>query len=68
VVHRQTLRLKPRDPLQRFPPTDKGATVASVDVYRILEGRIVDGRLLEQWNHPDRFGVMYQPGNFPIPL
>jgi hypothetical protein len=23
-------------------------------------------KLLEQWNHPDLFGRMYQPGNFPI--
>ena len=63
VVHRETVRLKPKDPFRGFPPTDKEATVASVDIYRILDGRIV-----AQWNHLDRFGIMYQLGNFPTPL
>jgi predicted ester cyclase len=63
VVHRETVRLKPKDPFRGLPPTDKEATVASVDIYRIL-----DGRILEQWNHLDRFGIMYQLGNFPTPL
>jgi hypothetical protein len=44
-------------------PTEKEATVASMDIYRI-----VDGRIVEQWNHPDRFGLMYQLGNLPTPL
>jgi predicted ester cyclase len=63
VVHRETVRLKPKDPWRGIPPTDKEAIVASVDIYRILDGRIV-----EQWNHPDMFGRMYQLGNFPPPL
>ena len=63
VVHRQTVRMKPKDPFRGFPPTDKEATVANIDIYRIVEGRNV-----EQWNHPDRFGLMYQLGNFPTPL
>ena len=54
VVHRETVRLKPKDPVRGIPPTDKEATVASVDIYRIVNGRIV-----EQWNHPDRFSTMY---------
>ena len=63
VVHRETVRLKPKDPVRGIPPTEKEAIVASVDIYRILDGRIV-----EQWNHPDRLGAMYQLGNFPPPL
>jgi predicted SnoaL-like aldol condensation-catalyzing enzyme len=63
VVHRETLRLKPKDPFRGFPPTDKEATVDNIDIYRV-----VDGRIVEQWNHPDRFGVMQQLGNFPTPL
>jgi predicted ester cyclase len=59
VVHRATVRLKPKDPFRGFPPTEKEAIVASVDIYRI-----VDGRIVEQWNHPDRFGQMQQLGNF----
>ena len=62
VVHRETVRLKPKDPLRGFPPTDKEAIVASIDIYRI-----VDGRIVEQWNHLDRFGLMYQLGNLPTP-
>jgi predicted SnoaL-like aldol condensation-catalyzing enzyme len=62
VVHRQTLRLKPKDPFRGIPPTEKEAIVASIDIYRI-----VDGRIVEQWNHPDRFGMMQQLDNFPIP-
>lgn len=62
VVHRETVRLKLKDPFRGFPPTDKEATVANIDIYRI-----VDGRIVEQWNHPDRFGVMHQLGNFPAP-
>jgi predicted SnoaL-like aldol condensation-catalyzing enzyme len=63
VVHRQTVRMKPKDPFRGFPPMDKEATVVNIDIYRI-----VDGRIVEQWNHPDRFGLMYQLGNFPTPL
>jgi predicted SnoaL-like aldol condensation-catalyzing enzyme len=60
VVHRETVRFKPKDPFRGFPPTEKEATVANIDIYRI-----VDGRIVEQWNHPDRFGLMYQLGNLP---
>jgi len=59
VVHRATVRLKPKDPWRGIPPTEKEAIVSSVDIYRILDGRIV-----EQWNHPDLFGQMHQLGNF----
>ena len=62
VVHRETVRMKPKDPLRRFPPTDKEATVANVDIYRI-----VDDKIVEQWNHLDRFGLIYQLGNLPMP-
>ena len=62
VVHRKTMRFKPTGMFRGNPPTDKEATVASVDIYRI-----VDGRIVEQWSHMDRFALMYQLGNFPIP-
>ena len=62
VVHRATLRLKPKDPVRGFPPTEKEAIVDNIDIYRIVNGRIV-----EQWNHPDRFGQMQQLDNFPTP-
>ena len=63
VVYRETVRAKPKDPFRGQPPTKKEATVANIDIYRILDGKIV-----EQWNHPDTFGLMQQLGNLPIPL
>ncbi|HET9907283.1 MAG TPA: ester cyclase [Anaerolineales bacterium] len=62
VVHRETVRYKAKDPFRGFPPTEKEAIVSIVDIYRI-----VDGRIVEQWNHLDRFGMMYQFGNIPTP-
>ena len=59
VVHRETVRLKPKEGFRGIPPTEKEAIVANIDIYRI-----VDGRIVEQWNHPDRFGVMQQLDNF----
>ena len=62
VVHRETVRLKPKDPWRGIPPTEKEATIANIDIYRI-----VDGRIVEQWNYTDRFGVMQQLGNLTTP-
>ena len=61
VVHRETVRLKPKEAFRGMPPTEKEAIVANIDIYRIMDGRIV-----EQWNYTDRFGVIQQLGNFPI--
>ena len=62
VVHRQTMRFKPTGMFRGNPPTDKEAIVASVDIYRIVNGKII-----EQWNYVDRFGMMSQLGSFPMP-
>ena len=59
VVHRETIRLKPRVPVRGFPPTENEAIVDNIDIYRI-----VDGRIVEQWSHPDGFGQMQQLDNF----
>ena len=32
VVHRETVRAKPKDPFRGQPPTDKEATVANIDI------------------------------------
>ena len=62
MVHHETVRLKPKGPFRGFPPTDKEAIVANIDIYRI-----VDGRIVEQWTLMDRFGLMQQLDNFPPP-
>ena len=62
VVHRETVRFKPKGIFRGNPPTDKEATVAHVDIYRIVNGKII-----EQWNYVDRFGLMHQLDNFPMP-
>ena len=62
VVHRETVRMKPKGPFRGNPPTEKEATVVNIDIYRI-----VDGRLVEQWSHTDRFGMMQQLGVIPSP-
>lgn len=62
VVHREVVRVKPKDPYRGFPPTDNEAIVASIDIYRIVNRRIV-----EQWTLMDRFSLMQQLDNFPSP-
>ena len=62
VVHRQTRRFKPKGIFRGNPPTDKEAIVGSVDIYRIVNGRII-----EQWSYADRLGMMHQLDNFPMP-
>jgi hypothetical protein len=47
---------------------EKEATVAGIDIYRIVDSKFVDGRIVEQWNHLDWFDLMYQLGSFPTPL
>ena len=62
VVHRQTLRFKPKDPFRGLPPTNKEAIVVSIDIYRI-----VDGRIVEQWTQLDSLSLMQQLDSLPPP-
>jgi predicted ester cyclase len=58
VVHREIVRVKPKGAARGFPPTDKEATVVNIDIYRI-----VDGRIVEQWTLMDMFSLMRQLEN-----
>jgi len=60
VVNREAFRLKHRGAFQGIPPTGKEATVTSTDIYRIVNGKIV-----EQWTEADMLGLMQQLGVLP---
>jgi predicted SnoaL-like aldol condensation-catalyzing enzyme len=62
VAHRETVRVKHKGAFQGIPPTGKEATVTSTDIYRI-----VDGKIVEQWTESDMFGLMQQLGVIPTP-
>jgi predicted SnoaL-like aldol condensation-catalyzing enzyme len=62
VAHRETVRVKHKGAFQGIPPTGKEATITSMDIYRIVNGKIV-----EQWTEADFFGLMQQLGVIPAP-
>ncbi|WP_395729612.1 ester cyclase [Nakamurella sp.] len=49
-------------PLMGIPPTGRLLTFSGTDVYRI-----VDGEIVEEWSQPDLFGVLNQLGVIPAP-
>jgi predicted ester cyclase len=57
-----TFRFKHTGPFQGRPPTGKEATVTSTDIYRI-----VDGQVVEQWVEGDLLGLLQQLGILPAP-
>jgi predicted ester cyclase len=61
VVH-DTNRVKHTGAFQGIPPTGKEATVTSTDIYRM-----VDGKIVEQWLESDFTGLMQQLGVIPAP-
>ena len=62
VAHRETIRLKHKGTFQGIPATGKEATITSMDLYRI-----VDGKIVEQWTETDLLGLMQQLGVVPPP-
>lgn len=60
VAHRETVRVKHNRTFQGIPATGKEATVTSTDIYRIVNGKIV-----EQWTEADMLGLMQQLGIVP---
>jgi predicted ester cyclase len=57
-----TIRLKHTGAFQGIPPTRKEATVTSTDIYRI-----VDGKIVEQWTEGNMLDLMQQLGALPAP-
>jgi predicted SnoaL-like aldol condensation-catalyzing enzyme len=62
VVVRDTNWVKNIGAFQGIPPTGKEATVTSTDIYRM-----VDGKIVEQWFEADLTGMMHQLGILPTP-
>jgi predicted SnoaL-like aldol condensation-catalyzing enzyme len=61
VVH-DTYQLKHTGEFQGLPPTGKECTITGTDIYRI-----VDGKIVEQWFEGDYTGAMHQLDLRPTP-
>jgi predicted ester cyclase len=57
-----TVRLKHTGAFQGIPPTGKEATITSTDIYRM-----VDGKIVEQWTEGNMLDLMQQLGVIPAP-
>jgi len=62
VVVYDMFRFKHTGPFQGIPPTGKEATLTSTDIYRI-----VDGKIVEQWTEANLLSLMQQLGLLPMP-
>jgi predicted ester cyclase len=62
VVAYDTFRFKHTGAFQGIPATGKEATLTSTDIYRI-----VDGKIVEQWVEGDMLSLMQQLGLLPKP-
>jgi predicted ester cyclase len=57
-----TFRFKHTGTFQGIPPTGKEAIITSTDIYRI-----VNGRIMEQWTEGNLLSLMQQLGVIPTP-
>lgn len=62
VVTRWTCRGTHRGEFQGMPPTGKRMTMSGMTIFRIANGKLVEG-----WNNPDLLGVLQQLGAVPSP-
>jgi predicted ester cyclase len=62
VAAYDTFRFKHTGTFQGIPPTGKEATITSTDIYRIVNGKIV-----EQWTEANLLSLMQQLGIIPAP-
>jgi predicted ester cyclase len=62
VVAYDTFGFKHTGTFQGIPPTGKEATLTSIDIYRI-----VDGKIVEQWVEANLLSLMQQLGIIPAP-
>jgi predicted SnoaL-like aldol condensation-catalyzing enzyme len=62
VAIHDTYRLKHTGGFQGIPPTGKEVTITGTDIYRIVNGKIV-----EQWVETDMLGLLQQLGAISTP-
>jgi steroid delta-isomerase-like uncharacterized protein len=62
VVVYDTFQFKHTGMFQGIPPMGKEATLTSTDIYRI-----VDGKIVEQWTEANMLSLMQQLGVIPAP-
>ena len=62
VVVRETYRLTHQGEFQGLPPTGKEVSVTGTEIYRI-----VDGKIVEQWVEADMLGLLQALGVVPSP-
>ena len=60
VVIQTTSTMTHKGAFQGIPGTGKRITTKSVDVFRVVNGKIVD-----EWSYPDLLGLMQQLGAIP---
>ena len=60
VAAYDTIRQKHTGVFEGIPPTDKEVSLTSTDIYRI-----VDGKIVEQWIEGDMLGLLRQLGVIP---
>jgi len=62
VALRATYRGTQTGRFQDIPPTGKAVTVPAQDMYRVVEGKIV-----EHWGGPNQLSLLQQLGVVPVP-
>jgi steroid delta-isomerase-like uncharacterized protein len=62
VVTRWTARGTHQGPFQRIPPTGKSMTMTGMTIFRIADGKLVEG-----WTNADILGLLVQLGAVPAP-
>ncbi|UCF13728.1 MAG: ester cyclase [Thermoplasmatales archaeon] len=62
VVSRLTVRATHKGEFMGIPPTGKQATITGIDIFRI-----VDGKIVERWGEVDMFRLMQELGVVQTP-
>jgi steroid delta-isomerase-like uncharacterized protein len=62
VATRWTARGTHKGQFQGMPPTGKQITMSGMTIFRIANGKLVEG-----WNNPDLLGLLQQLGLVPVP-
>jgi len=62
VVVRGTTSGTQTGAMQGIPPTGKKFTISGIDIFRV-----VDGKIVEHWDAVDQLGMLQQLGVIPAP-